>query len=512
MTHNQKTRDVLDEAEDKLEMDGSMGESVNVSLSNLHHRDLSGEDLQNIPGLNAEHLAGSTLTGAKLPKEIDWKEHHVRIAESSKLNKSVFLLTYFMCIYSLLTIGKTTDIDIVTVSSLITLPIIGSDVPIIAFYVFGPIFLLCAYAYLQLCFFQHLSLIHSLPAVFTDGVPVNRKVFPWIMNNIPKHFSPLLRGRRSFRESIEMGLMVFFVWYLIPLVTIFFWIRYLPSHNWYVSALHLMILVAVIFIGKHYYYATRRQANGGATYETRGLWAKVLVKTVPLLTLVLGIIITDGAINSIGLYNFGYAYDFQNIRVISADKRRATYPHRIWVPYVLHNMGFIVSAEFEYQNLSKQPENYWLIKEEDRLQSIRPVSLKFSDLRTANFAYANLISANLEGTNLDRANLYRANLQNAYLKYTSFREAYLRNANLSGVNARCIRVLGQRERDPTKKIHRDNYRCPTLFGANLEKTIFYGADLIQVAGLTREQAQMSCWDEETRWPPELEMESSNRCN
>ncbi len=102
--------------------------------------------------------------------------------------------------------------------------------------------------------------------------------------------------------------------------------------------------------------------------------------------------------------------------------------------------------------------------------------LSRTDLQDANLVSANLQGINFQGADLQDANLYRANLQGANFTGANLQgavlfEADLRNANLRNAN---------------------------LQGADLEE-----ANLTNAEGLTREQLDEACGDNQTQLPDYL---------
>ena len=86
------------------------------------------------------------------------------------------------------------------------------------------------------------------------------------------------------------------------------------------------------------------------------------------------------------------------------------------------------------------------------------------------------MQANLRRTDLQKAGLRNANLRGADLQGAKLQEADLRRAKLQGAN---------------------------LLGADLQGANLTGADLTKAKGLTREQLDEACGDDETNLPDDL---------
>jgi len=115
------------------------------------------------------------------------------------------------------------------------------------------------------------------------------------------------------------------------------------------------------------------------------------------------------------------------------------------VPWLFHQIGYDVFFDFREQNVSKLPDNYWLIESEsDRMNAIQGALLKKADLRYADMLEAFVVKANLRNselrgarlreTDFRNADLRGANLELADLRQGNFQRADFREAILSEVN------------------------------------------------------------------------------
>ncbi len=117
--------------------------------ADLRESNLQGADLSTAKGgLLSRQLAGSDLTGAKLPEPLaKLYDSLSSVKEISGSAQKLFLALLAGCLYSWLTIAQTTDVELITNRATTPLPIIQAAIPIVGFYVVAPLILLCLYFY-----------------------------------------------------------------------------------------------------------------------------------------------------------------------------------------------------------------------------------------------------------------------------------------------------------------------------------------------------------------------------
>jgi uncharacterized protein YjbI with pentapeptide repeats len=121
----------------------------NLSGADLRESMCGGADLTGITGfLEPQQFAGADLTGTKLPENLADLFDDLEVAKgiSGKAQK-LFIAMLGACLYCLLTIASTTDLNLITNRSSSALPIIQTSTPIVGFYFVGPLLLLSFYFY-----------------------------------------------------------------------------------------------------------------------------------------------------------------------------------------------------------------------------------------------------------------------------------------------------------------------------------------------------------------------------
>lgn len=439
--------------------------------ANLRHADLQ------TACLLGPELAGADITGANLPDNINEFKPLKDVEEISKNARKTFLALILACVYSWLTIATTKDERLVSNSTSSPLPIIGSEIPIVYFYVAAPLVLIGIYVYFHF-YLQHLwKALAILPARFQDGRPLDDQSYPWLVTAIIRRHHKFLMQRRSLMAKLEEMGAITLAWYTVPFTLIGFWLRYLPRHDWLITGLHIGFLTFSFSMALLFYRCAERTIKGKeARYiELKTIWPNVRLLNI-IAVLLVGFLfwsISFGAINGTP------ARDFKK-----KDDPRA------FVPWIFDKLGYNIFADFRETSVSTKPGDYWQISsEKDRIRSVGGANLKRADLRYADMFRAFLVKANLRKADLRGARMRETYLQNAdiregildnvdfrnaNLRGTDFREAILVNVNFSGADLQNAQ-FGLAD---LRKAHFEN--------TNLEGADFRCANIMDVKNLTLE--------------------------
>ena len=137
--------------------------------------------------------------------------------------------------------------------------------------------------------------------------------------------------------------------------------------------------------------------------------------------------------------------------------------------------AYVVWSKCEFKRICADP------KKERRVNWCKTKGLNGANLRGAALESIVLHHSSLKGVNLENANLYEADLQNTDLTGANLKKAKLSKAKLQNA------IL----------------RDADLTGAKLDIASLKGADLGSVKGLTQDQLDVACADEDTKLPPGL---------
>ena len=213
----------------------------------LQNTEMQGADLIGARDLLAGQLVGANLCRAKLPEDIKFPDL-ASVDEASRSAQTLLFSVLLACIYAWITIATTIDARLLTNSATSPLPILGSAIPIVWFYIAAPVVLFVVYVYFHLHLQGVWEGLGRLPAVFPDGQPLDRRVYLWFLSSFVRKYSVRLRDvpdDRSLLLGLEKWVSVLLVWWVVPLTLAFFWVRYLAVHDWGVTWIHVALLVGV---------------------------------------------------------------------------------------------------------------------------------------------------------------------------------------------------------------------------------------------------------------------------
>ena len=431
----------------------------NVNLANvcgLQEAKLKFSDLRGAAGLMGTEFAGNDLTGAILPNSIgDFKSVSV-IEESSKNARKIFFAMLLGCVYTWLTIATTSDVQLLKNTASSPLPIIGTEIPIAYFYWVAPLIMMGLYFYFHLYLQRLWKGLATLPAKFPDGRQLDECVYPWLLSGIVRRHLKRLKKDRSIIDKMEEWISIILAWWTVPLSLIGLWIRYLPRHDWGGTRLHIGLFMVSVSVAAILYRSVALKLRGG---EQKGLHSKRRLVDKRFL-FGLGVclagfllwVLSYGSLNGVRIKGKDFtkkAANFTSVEII--------------VPLIFDRFGFDVFADFRENDISIKPHNYWEIKADERLDSVKGANLKGKNLEYADMFRAFLVKANLRNAHLKGARLRKTYLQGADLRGADLRKAYLGGANLHGAILREAKFQGA------------NLGEAILSGADLEDADFQGA-------------------------------------
>jgi uncharacterized protein YjbI with pentapeptide repeats len=418
--------------------------------SDLREANLQGADLSTAKGgLLSKQLAGSDLTGAKLPDPLaKLYDSLSSVKEISDSAQKLFLALLAGCLYSWLTIAQTTDVELITNRASTPLPIIQTAIPIVGFYVVAPLILLCIYFYFHFYLQKLWEELGSLPAVFTDGRLLHNRTDPWLLNDLVRaHFAKLKTGR-PFLSYFQAWVSVVLAWWLVPITLFLFWGRFLRRHDLFWTVFHALLLALAIISAVRLYRIAGETLRGNERTVFR--WKDVVKRRSTYLRLALAV--TLGAL--LIAISLGAIFGEQPMQL---------YSPRSWVPWLLDRAGYNPFPDLALVDVSEKPLN-WTGKKDEELDFVKGAQLAGKNLKNADAGGAFFVKAVLAEACMDHANFRHADLRYAYLK-----EASLRNANLQGASLQKANFLWA-------NLQHANLREANLTGATLEQASIKYAD------------------------------------
>lgn len=416
---------------------------ANASLAGA---DLREADLAGASGLVAAQLGRANLIRAKLPASVSEFPGLKRLEAAIDGVQKVFLLMLVGCAYAGLTIWSTTDDRLL--ANLVTspLPIIGTPIPIAEFYLVAPIVLTGVYVYLGVMLRHVWTGVAELPSVFPDGTALDRRLPVWFLAGWLRTRLP---GPQPLLTRAESWLSAFLAWWLVPLVLVIFWGRYLPARFLPYTAVHVALLVVATAFGIALYrLAARTLTADPASFDflrrARGPAAGTLVTAFAF-----------GLLSVLGMY-------------ARPGSRFATF-----AALIRPEAGLF--AELRERQLSARPANW---KAADGLDPVSGIQLPRSDLRYALARGAFLVKADLQQAMAPEVDLGDADLRGARLRGANLREANLVRVDLRDADLGPYPTVPERRTILTQaRLREANVR-----GARFSAADLVGADLRDIRG------------------------------
>jgi uncharacterized protein YjbI with pentapeptide repeats len=474
-------------------------QQAQLRRANLRDCNLQDAVLTGCHGLLVGQLGGANLSGARLPDDVKF-EGLGNVAEASKMTQNLFTTILLACAYAWLTIASTTDAQLLNNAAPPSsrLPVLGADIPLVRFYAVVPMLLLGLYVYFHLGLQRLWEELAELPAVFPDGRPLDKKAYPWLLNVLVRAHATRLRENRSHLSRWQARMSVLLAWGLVPLTLLVVWARYLRGHDWFITALHIVLVSAAIGAGSGFLRLAASTLQGS---EKRAfLWKKAWKHARTNSALIFVGLIAGFTLLSFGAIE-GTDAELTHQGITERDHYAlGGFDPRHWVPHLFQLAGYRPFAHLEDVHLSttppnwaaKKPEHASTEKNEYRVELVDRDydEVKGADLEHRNLRYASAYNAflvcsymkeaDLRHSDLRESDLRKADLRRALLTGTNFREADLRGADLKGASGIGVRFreayLGEAELD-WAFLREADFREADLWKADLSGADLTRADL-----------------------------------
>jgi uncharacterized protein YjbI with pentapeptide repeats len=497
--------DLTDATLEHADLSNSNFQGATLLRTVLRGANLENVDFTKATGLLPAQLAGTNLAGVRLPERFGDFDALRVVEEESKNARTLFFGTLLACVYGWLTIASTTDVLLLTNSSSSPLPIIGASIPIVSFFVVGPLMLFLLYIYLHLHLQRLWERLADLPAVFPDGRSLGKRAYPWLLTGLVYSFNPYLKGRRPPLSRLQAGVSLLVAWWLMPLTITLFWGRYLRRHDWIGTSLHIVVLVGAIAAGILLYQLAATTLRGHrknpasfiATLTTATMYKRLLwILALAVVVYVFSFGIIEGVPPDFESVDSDQSLIHANLSASDARK---------WAPRLFQAIGYKPFADLREADVSTRLPN-WKGQDEDELNLVKRGRLRGSNIRFADATRAFLVGADLNRANLQGIYLYHANVRLADLAWADLKEAFAYEADFQGTilqnaDLRAVDFSGS-------NLSGANLKGARLDGANFEnvnlnKTNLSGTSLTAVKGLTAKQIETAVIDETTQLPENL---------
>ncbi len=435
---------------------------ANLKKANFMGASLRDTDIQNADFLGTE-FAGADMSGATLTDEGRIEKPLKAVEEISKNARNTFFVLLVACVYSWLTIATTVDARLVTDSASTPLPIIGTRIPIVSFYIAAPLILIGVFVYFHFYLRRLWMALAKLPAIFPDGSTLDERSYPWLVNAVVRRHYKWLSQNHSPMDRIEEFGSILLAWWIVPITLVGFWMRYLPSREWVGTGFQVGFIVASILLAVIFY----RSAGKTLKAETPDQSERQLLRNRHDLLLIIVMVI-------IGFIFWLLSYGA--INGVRADRDLDLADVSMVVPLLFKTLGYGVFADLREIDLSTKPSDFWRIKDEQaRIDSVKGAFLKKRDLRYADMFRAFLVKAILRNADLESARLRKVNMQDADVRGANLKNTDLRGANLKEADLREANLMGA---DMVgAQLQKANLGLARMTGADLNEVNLQGADL-----------------------------------
>ncbi len=468
--------------------------------ANLEDADFRGADLREADFTKVRHLLPSQLAGAdlsdcRLPEDLEKFTSLPHVDAATRHAKTLFFTQLLVCVFCWLTIFVTTDPGLLTNTIETPLPVINTKINIVMFYWAAPSLLFCLYLYFHLCLQRLWEAVAQLPAYFPDGRPLPQRLHPWLLHGLIWAFFPRLRRDRPVLTWLQNLLNKFLAWWVVPLTLFFLWGRYLPAHEWVVTAIQIGLLTLAVTAGVTFSVLSRRtlRLRDSRPFRWQKAWRDLRLYQVGALCV--GTCLMAGALSIFSSYAFQGWFAKGYERKYLAEKKKQKKKPLTESPFRAAKMFAVISLSYEKffsfladkscanlveAEVSTKPANWTYNKPED-LKAVKGAKLRGRNLRGARGSKAFLVNADLQEAGLHGAVLWRAELQGADLSAAELQGAYLSAANLQGANLGWANLQGA-------QLNGAHLQGAVLSWAELQEAFLYGAEL-QGANLDGAQLQ-----------------------
>jgi uncharacterized protein YjbI with pentapeptide repeats len=428
---------------------------------------MMGANLYGAQGLWAGRLGGANLFDATLPEAVAALNGSRTIAQFTRSARWFYLVLMALCVGAAALIAMTTDVRLLLDQSVWRTTRIPNIVPLQGFFLGAPLLLTVLYLRLQFLLLRLWGSMGALPAVFPDGQTPEKDGRWYLMGPIRPH----LRWARDPRSPLglaECYVAISLVYWAVPAILFFFWLRYLVLQDYRGTLLHVFLFTLASTAACAMPRIVRRVLRPGdwAEESTQHFLQDVLkALRVPVAAGAALFLLSVGVIRGLP------ADSRVRPEVARADPRR-------WAATLFQVVGYRPYADLTDENLSNAHEKTATdtpTNETTTGPRLNEIALRYARGFHAAFANARLWRADLEGTSLAEANFRGANLREANLRSANLDRVQAANANMVSADARGALFAGGNFQGADLSFA--NLEGATLTTANLQRATLYSVNL-----------------------------------
>jgi uncharacterized protein YjbI with pentapeptide repeats len=237
----------------------------------FHNAVLRNADFRRVQRALPVQFSGADLSGAIIPESFGRFEALNIVKDASVYSRNVFIAMLAACAYSWLMIATTTDLHILANSASSPLPFLSASIPTGGFYIAVPLILFSVYMYFNLNLQRLWELLVTLPAVMSDGRPLDQAADPWLTVGLVRTHFRNLRGIRRPLSRLQYFTSATLAWWMVPFTLLWFWLRYLTRQDWWGSLILLLLLSVSIPLAVTFHWLARATLRSIPPH--RGFWS-----------------------------------------------------------------------------------------------------------------------------------------------------------------------------------------------------------------------------------------------
>ena len=431
---------------------------------------LMGANLYGAQGLWAGRLGGTNLFDATLPEAVAAHDGGKTIAEATQSARGFYLLLMGMCLATCALMAMTTDVRLLLDLSAMPTSQIPNIMPLQGFYLGAPLLLTVLYLRLQFLLLRLWGSMGALPAVFPDGQTPEKDGRWYLVGPIRPHLQ-WSRDPRSPIAQVESVMARLLVYWSVPAVLFFVWLRYLVMQDYRGTLLHvfLITLASAAACGTPRIVARVLRPGDWNDESTPHFLHDVLSAVrVPVAAGLVLLLLSLGVIR-------GLPAD-PSIRpeVGPGDPRR-------WAAIAFRSVGFRPYADITEESLDSTPVKTLGSGEAGASDAPGPrlneINLRYARGYRAAFPNARMWRANLEGASLSEADFRGVNLREGLLRSANLDRLQASKANLVSADAQGANFAGADFRGADMSYA--NLAGAMLTTANLSHASLYSVNLRQ---------------------------------
>jgi uncharacterized protein YjbI with pentapeptide repeats len=408
--------------------------NANLLGAELRGANLMGATLYGVEGLWLGRLGGANLYDAMLPETISSIDGSKAVWEATRSARWFYFFMLAICSLFVLCVATTSDPRLILDGQTIPIARLGNILPINAFYLIAPIFLVVLFVRFQFLLLRVWSSMAALPAVFPDGQTVEQGG-PWyLMGLVRRHFR-WLRETKTPVSWLENAIATLLAYWAVPTTIAIFWMRYLVRQDMRGTSLHVLFFVLSVSV-----------ATGLPSLVSRVIRSGEVRRTTPRSVARMAYLTLRAPIA------FGLALLLLSCGVIlgipadsDASRKYFSASPRRWAAEAFRLVGYRPYADLVEATLVPPRARTASASSTSAPQSNAPsANANANDapgdgvgakLNENSLRYARGYRAVLSGARLWRADLAGAYLTEADLRSANMREAHLRDAVLDHVRA-----------------------------------------------------------------------------